>query len=179
MEPIISPWVFYAISTLSNLKSAFIGLGIVLILSSIAIYVSNNDPVSGSSFEWQSIKLKRSLEYIEGQFQKLVEMYEQSSIDKERFNNLLKDIEVTVKEHEELYNDMRKVTTSLKNGKRNFILGITLLILAILIPSTDTMYKMLITSYITPENIQTGATITNSIVQQLIDKIVEAAKAIK
>jgi uncharacterized membrane protein len=52
----------------------------------------------------------------------------------------------------------------LKLGKKALVFGVISLIVLIFTPSEDTMYKMLVTSYITPQNIEvTGETITDTV----------------
>lgn len=52
----------------------------------------------------------------------------------------------------------------LEIGKKALLFGVISLIMLIFTPSEDTMYKMLVTNYVTPQNIEvTGETITDAV----------------
>lgn len=69
------------------------------------------------------------------------------------------------------------------DGKEAFkittIIFIPILLLAIFIPSKDTMNKMLIANTLTKQNIEAGADFTQDQIAKVIDKITEAAKEAK
>ena len=59
------------------------------------------------------------------------------------------------------------------------IVDVVLLALTIFIPDKDTLYKMLVASYITPENINTGIQITKDGIQFIMQTIIDTAKQLK
>lgn len=69
------------------------------------------------------------------------------------------------------------------DGKEAFkmttIIFIPILLLAIFVPSKDTMNKMLIADTLTKQNIEAGADFTQDQIAKVIDKITEAAKEAK
>lgn len=70
-----------------------------------------------------------------------------------------------------------------KSAKRSLIViviaDVMLLSLAIFIPDTETLHKMLVASYITPENINTGVQITKDGIQFIMQTIIDTAKQLK
>ena len=61
--------------------------------------------------------------------------------------------------------------------KKSLILLVTSIVLFIAIPSKDTMYKMLITSYITPNNIELVGGSIDTALDKFTDKVVKIKEA--
>lgn len=76
--------------------------------------------------------------------------------------------------HSEKYNKEIRDNKSL--AKKIFILGIFFLFIAILTPSSETIYKMMIAKQITPNNIEAVGNATDKTVDIIINKIIEAEK---
>lgn len=60
-----------------------------------------------------------------------------------------------------------------KTIKRGFIGAIICVILAIAVPSTDTINKMIVSSVVTKENVAKGVETTKDLIDYIVDKINE------
>lgn len=70
----------------------------------------------------------------------------------------------------------KKIRDNKSLTKKIFILGISFLFIAILTPSSETIYKMQAAKYVTPNNIKEIANTADENVDILINKIIEANK---
>lgn len=70
--------------------------------------------------------------------------------------------------------DEEDAEKSSKRAKKFFTICIVLASLAVFIPTTDTIYKMIAASYVTPANIQVTGELADKAVDKIIDKIADA-----
>lgn len=158
MEPIISPWILYLFDTVIpqihflNTTAFF-----VMIISAVGYGVSHSES------ERDTYQLNSVLERLQYQLQQIdSDIYD---AEHERINDLL--------DKEESYQQWAKRWKYIFIGSTVFF-GTTLFI-----PSTQNCYKMLLASYVTPDNIEVGAQITKETLQTLLDMIVETAIKVK
>ena len=163
MEPIISPWFFYFVDVVPSFRVIFIFLGLVSVGTAIYYiinYIVDQDMVNLKVSSELEIPYGATDEEIETQKGKLKRQYGYE-------NN--------------------------KNKKKSIYylgFGTVILLIGLLIPSQITLYKMMIASMVTPDNLSaTGEVIDKGInyignlsqssLQTLLDMIVEAANKIK
>ena len=73
----------------------------------------------------------------------------------------------------ETYDDER-AANSIKSAKKFFTIGVVFTLLAVFIPTRDTIYKMMAASCLTPANIQATGELADKAVDKVIDKIADA-----
>jgi hypothetical protein len=188
MEPIISPWLFYFASVVMNIKILLGVLGTLLIIIGFVRVVSENDSDhSNYTYYHRSIQdvYSNTEEYCNKLKEYLSKDLEDSGLECDKDNKTLSDLRLTMhrleeidNRHKELYEDLKKSFITLISAKHNIYLGVVLVILNIMIPSDITIYKMLIASYITPDNIQAGVELTKESIEYILNQIVETAKAL-
>lgn len=125
-EPIINPWVFYYIDTLSSLSCLFSILTLVSILCFIINWSCLGDEIANIEFE-RKCGIER---------------------------------EVTQKRTTAYIVWVKRLATAI------FVFGF----LSIILPSKDTMYKMLIAQYTTKQNAQNGVEFVIDVVDKAIEK---------
>lgn len=158
MEPIISPWILYLFDTvIPNIHFLNKIALLLMIISAIGYGISHSES------ERDIYQLNNVLERLQRQLQQVDNgIY---NTEQERINDLL--------DKEESYQWWAK------RWKYVFI-GFTIFFsITLFVPSTQNCYKMLLASYITPNNIEAGAQITKETVQTILDMIVETVIKIK
>lgn len=158
MEPIISPWILYLFDTVIPQIHFLNQIAFFIIIISAVGY-----GISHTVSEQDTYQLNSILERLQYQLQQIDnDIYD---AERERINDLL--------DKEESYQQWAK------RWKYIFIGFITFFGVTLFIPSTQNCYKMLLASYITPNNIEAGAQITKETLQTILDMIVETAIKIK
>lgn len=136
--PIISPWVFYLIDVLGQLKWIFGLLIAILIPTIIYAYV-------------------KSKNCFEETFNKYY--YSRFNISKE---------EAREKAKEEIEPVIKRYNAFVRKGT---IACIIMLSLFSLIPKQDTIYKMLVSRYVTYENVETATDVIKDSVDYIFEKL--------
>lgn len=165
MQPIISPFTIYIIE---HLHDAMSGLSFLcgLIISACAI------AYMGSKINSD----ERTKRYIDNIMEKIAdETRIKNCTDEEfidRINKMMKYGEHYIGEEEE--SNKYRI-----NLIRISCICIFIIILNNFIPTRDTMYKMLIVSYITPDNLDIGVNFTRETFEYFLNQIVETINKIR
>jgi predicted PurR-regulated permease PerM len=188
MDPIISPWLIYLIDKLNPAISllTFIG-GAIMLISVIAFVLalaSESNSVSHEIEEFiDSINklnlyakyIKQDLERLEKSEENLPKEYILNFDKKQALNNINRhneSIEEIIKTSKKLIKNLTGSTDSdYATIYKWFAIGFAFCLIGFLIPSKETFVKMLIASYITPDNINAGINITQQTIEYLFDKI--------
>ena len=165
MSPIISPFTIYIIEHLHNAMS---GLSVIcgLIISACAIAYIGSKVNSD----------ERTKHYIDNIMEKIVDETRIKNCTDEEFINRVNKM----MEYGESY--IGKEEESNKYRTRLIRIGCICLFIIILnnfIPTRETMYKMLIASYVTPENLDLGVNFTKETFEYFLNQIVEAINKVK
>lgn len=158
MEPIISPWILYLFDTVIPQIHFLNTTAFFIIIISAVGYGISHTVSEQDTYQLNSVleRLQYQLEHVDSG------IYD---TEKERINDLL--------DKEESYQQWAKRWKYIFIGSTIFF-GITLFV-----PSTQNCYKMLLASYVTPDNIEAGAQITKETLQTILDMIVETAIKIR
>lgn len=208
MDAIISPWVFYLIDASDKFINAFKIINmlslIAFAISCIFYLIQRFD----ENADFQSItvedKIKNAIDKIEYAANKLNELLDPNdenkislktyvTIDKEKLNNIrywredVNNAIFTIKDKTRMYEvtlqqskDFIKIIDFIyRIVKISAICSIISGLIVLFIPSSTTIYKMMITSFITPDNIQTTVEITKNSLDTMLQWIVDAAIKIK
>ena len=189
MEPIVSPWLVYWIETLPEINKLIgtIG-GILLIFNAILIGLSFMETEDAET------AIHRSANRIDNVLDRVEELNERlNNLKFKSDDDVVKELKKTIysldyierefKERMYLYLDASKVWKKLFNlakyTKYMIPIAIICIIAATLIPSKDTMYKMFIASYLTPDNLNNGVEVGKNSVEYFMQLITDAIIKIK
>lgn len=158
MEPIISPWILYLFDTVIPQIHFLNTIAFFVMIISAVGYGISHTVSEGDTYQLNGI-----LERLQYQLQQVDnDIYD---TERERINDLL--------DKEESYQQWAK------HWKYIFIAATIFFGVTLFIPSTQNCYKMLLASYVTPDNIEVGAQITKETLQTILDMIIETVTKIK
>lgn len=165
MQPIISPFTIYIIEHLHNAMSGLSVLcGVITTVCIIAYVISKTDTE------------ERLRNYVDNIMDKIADETRIKNCEDETFinrvNKMMKYGESYINKEEE----------AKKYRKKLFITScicLFIIVLNLFIPTRDTMYKMLVVSYITPDNLDLGVNFTKETFEYFLNQIVEAINKIR
>lgn len=165
MQPIISPFIIYIIEHLHNAMSGLSVLcGVIATVCIIAYIISKTDTE------------ERLRNYVDNVMEKIADETRIKNCSDEKFINRINKM----MEYGESY--IRKEDEAKKYRKKLFIAScicLFIIVLNLFIPTRDTMYKMLVVSYITPDNLDLGVNFTKETFEYFLNQIVEAINKIR
>lgn len=165
MQPIISPFTIYIIEHLHHAMSGLSILCGIIIIGCLVAY-ANSKIDTGD----------RVRNYIDDIMDKIANETRIKSCKDEDFINRVNKM----MEYGESY--MNKEDRAKKYRKKLFITScicLFIIVLNLFIPTRDTMYKMLVVSYITPDNLDLGVNFTKETFEYFLNQIVEAINKIR
>lgn len=165
MQPIISPFTIYIIEHLHNAMSGLSVLcGVITTVCIIAYVISKTDTE------------ERLRNYVDNIMDKIAdETRIKSCQDKDfinRVNKMMKYGESYINKEEEAKKYRKKLSIT-------SCICLFIIVLNLFIPTRDTMYKMLVVSYITPDNLDLGVNFTKETFEYFLNQIVEAINKIR
>ena len=165
MQPVISPFTIYIIE---HLHSAMSGLsvlcGVIMIGCIMAYAISKTDTE------------ERARDYVDNIMSKIANETRIKSCKDEDFINRVNKM----MEYGESY--IGKEDEAKKYRKKLFIAScfcLFIIVLNLFIPTRDTMYRMLVASYVTPENLDLGVNFTKETFEYFLNQIIEAINKLK
>lgn len=196
MDPIIDPFYVYLITRLDNIKhvlimvkfitalSAIINLVLLLVTDNESDYKNRYNTIEGLKKESNLlyIQFRDSLLYANNEITNNEHLTNEGKVEEglSRIDNFIKRFNSKIDYITESYNKSVLDHTKYKFGLViSIILFVITMIIDILVPSTETAYKMLFLSYITPDNIQLGLENSKNAIQWILDMLTESIEKIK
>ena len=165
MSPIISPFTIYIIEHLHNAMSGLSVLCGVIATGCLIAYVSSKINTD-----------ERTRSYIDNIMDKIADETRIKNCEDETFINRINKM----MEYGESY--IGREEEAKKYRKKLSIVScicLFIIVLNLFVPTRDTMYKMLIASYVTPENLDLGVNFTKETFEYFLNQIVEAINKVK
>lgn len=165
MQPIISPFTIYIIEHLHNAMSGLSVLCGVIVTGCLIAYISSKINTD-----------ERTRSYIDNIMDKIADETRIKNCEDETFINRVNKM----MEYGESY--IGNEEEAKRYRKKLLIIScicLFIIVLNLFIPTRDTMYKMLVVSYVTPENLDLGVNFTKETFEYFLNQIVEAINRIK
>ena len=165
MQPIISPFTIYIIEHLHNAMSGLSVLCGVIATGCLIAYISSKINTD-----------ERTRSYIDNIMDKIADETRIKNCEDETFinrvNKMMEYGESYIGNEEEAKKYRKKLLTA-------SYICLFIIVLNLFIPTRDTMYKMLVVSYITPDNLGLGVNFTKETFEYFLNQIVEAINKIR
>lgn len=199
MQPIIDPLWIYVITCLDDMHQFLHFLFAVSLFAffyAVYMYISTRDNMPEYGYSFLFNKQDRMLNNIEQLNRSAKENLKilEKTLEDEDDKKKLKILQETADSCKYLFGTIEGRLTKLLEdaakhdkrlddfvnlGRKSFIAAVIILLFNILIPTTETGYKLLLTSYITPDNLNTAKDITKETIEWLLNQIVEAVKQMR
>lgn len=196
MDPIIDPFYIYLITRLDNIKHVLVMVKVITFLFAIGnlilLLITDNesdyrtryDSIDGLKKESNLlyIQFRDSLVYANNEIKNNKDLTNEEKVEEglSRIDKFIKHFNSKIDYITESYNKCILDHTKYKFG---LVVSITLFVIAmiidILVPGTETAYKMLFLSYITPDNIQLGLENSKNAIQWILDMLTQSIEKIK
>lgn len=187
MDPIISPWIIYLIEVVPGIGHLFgaiaTALLVVFVVSILMRFITIGELKSNLERATRYNTLEQRLNTLEEELEKISTVDNQDGFYLREALRSLDIIKENYKEKLFWYLDADKFTIAVvefsKYYKILLISAAILMLICTFIPTKETMYKMFIASYITPDNINTGVEIGKNSAEYIVKLITDAIIKIK